>query len=80
MIFTAQQILFRWRIQGLESVVCVSEKRSGKYSFVWVVGGGPEGKGPLELRVNERIILKRIRKNCNGKAWTVFITARDRKM
>jgi hypothetical protein len=35
--------------------------------------------GQLESRVNGRIILKRILKNWNGKAWAGFITACDRK-
>ena len=30
MTFTAHQILLRWRIKGLESVVHVAEKRNGK--------------------------------------------------
>ena len=53
--------------------------KRGTANKVLLGGENPEGKGQLESRVNGRIILKRILKNWNEKAWTGFTTARDRK-
>jgi hypothetical protein len=77
LIFTAHQILLRWRLKGLGSVVRVGEKE--KCNKVLLGGGEPEGKGPFESCVNGSIILKSILQNWNAKAWTGFITAHDRK-